>query len=124
MSPEPTHDEQMLALCERFFGAVVAADLTAVRACYAPDAVSWHNTDGKEQSVDETLRTLEVLPRFVKDFRYEDARRYALPDGFVEFHTVRCSNAAGVEISIPACVVCSVIEGRIMRMEEYLDSAQ
>ena len=48
-----TRDADMLALAKRFFAAVTAGDIKAVRACYAEDAIIWHNTDGISQSVDE-----------------------------------------------------------------------
>ena len=119
-----TTEEQLLGLCERFFAAVTAGDLDAVREIYAPEAITWHNHDNTEQALDQTLRVLAALPRFIKDFRYEDVRRYAIAEGFVEQHVVRGSTMRGEEIAIPAVVICKVVKGRITRLDEYLDSAQ
>ena len=114
----------MLDLCERFFAAVVAGDLDAVRAMYAPGAVIWHNNDGAEQSVDENLRVLRWATTRIAGFRYEDMRRLATATGFIEQHTLRGQAPNGAELRVPACIVCTVVDGRIARLEEYLDSAQ
>ena len=48
-----THPDD--ALAARFFAAIEAGDIDAIRAIYAPDARIWHNTDGIEfpgQTVD------------------------------------------------------------------------
>ena len=45
-----------------------------------------------------------------------------LIDGFVQQHVVRGRNALGEEFAIPACLVVTVVEGRITRLDEYLDS--
>jgi uncharacterized protein len=34
------------------------------------------------------------------------------------------AETAGGPFSMPACIVCEVRDGRIARLEEYLDSAQ
>ncbi|HEY8173274.1 MAG TPA: nuclear transport factor 2 family protein [Dehalococcoidia bacterium] len=113
----------MLELAERFFAAVTAGDLEAVRAMYAPDAVVWHNYDRASQSVDENLRVLGALPSLVENFRYDDVRRQATLDGFIEQHVVRGTTPGGDELDIPACIVCTVVGGRITRLDEYFDSS-
>ncbi len=59
----------------RFFAAIEAGDIDALRAIYSPDAVVWHNTDQVEQSVDENLVVLRWVDQNVKGWRYEDVRR-------------------------------------------------
>ena len=119
-----THDTDVLALRDRFFAAVTSGDIEAVRACYAPDAVIWHNTDGVSQSVDENLRVLGWIAQNVRDFRYEDVRCQPTPTGFVEQHITSGTSPGGTAFAIPACIVCTVVDGRITRLDEYLDSAQ
>jgi ketosteroid isomerase-like protein len=114
----------MLDLCDRFFAAVTAGDLDAVRAMYAPNAVIWHNNDGAEQGVEENLRVLRWATTRIADFRYEDVRRTATASGFMEQHTLRGQAPNGEELRVPACIVCTVRDGRITRLDEYFDSAQ
>lgn len=119
-----THAVDMLAIRDRFFAAVTSGDIDAVRACYAPGAVIWHNTDGVSQSVDENLRVLRWIAQNVRDFRYEDVRCQPTPTGFVEQHMTCGASPSGKEFAIPACIVCTVVDGLVTRLDEYLDSAQ
>lgn len=113
-----------MALAERFFAAIPKGDLEAVRAIYAPDARIWHNFDQKEQSVDENLAVLSWVVSNVSELRYEDVRRFPTPGGFVQQHVLRGRAKSGAAVDIPACIVCAVANGRITRLDEYLDSAQ
>ena len=90
---------------------------------YAPDAVVWHNYDGVAQTVDENLRVLRWLVRHVTDLRYEEVRRLRTPEGFVQQHVLRAKALDGSEVTIPACLIGTVRDGRIVRLEEYIDSA-
>ncbi len=113
-----------LELCEQLFSAIIRGDIDAVRAIYAEDAVIWHNNDGVEQSPDQNLRVLRWVVRNVKDLRYEEIRRHETPTGFVQQHVLRGTSPNGVVLEVPACIVCTVVDGRITRLDEYLDSAQ
>ncbi len=122
-SIDSVHEAAMLALCERFLSAIVRGDIETVRAIYAPDAVIWHNHQPNTETVDENLSVLALATRFIDGFRYEDVTRHATADGFVQQHTVRGRTPAGDELRIPACLVCTVSDGRIVRVDEYMDSA-
>lgn len=113
----------MSDVADRLFGAIEAGDLEAVRALYAPDAVIWHNTDGREQTVEQNLRVLRWVVDHLADRRYEEVRRAPTATGFVQQHVLRCTRAGGERVEVPACLVVTVDEGRITRLEEYLDSA-
>lgn len=122
--PATTNPAETLAIAERLFAAVQHGDIEAVRALYATQAVIWHNFDGVEQSPEENLRTLAWVTRNVTGLRYDDVRRQATPEGFVQQHVLRGVGPSGKAVEIPACIVCTVADGRITRLDEYLDSAQ
>src|ERR1700752_371833 len=111
-----------LALAERFLAAIVAGDFDTVRAIYAPDARIWHNVTGVAQTVDENLRVLRWLVRNVTELRYEEVRRLRTPDGYVQQHVLRATGPDGSAIAIPACLIVTVRDGRIVGLDEYLDS--
>jgi uncharacterized protein len=113
----------VLAVAERFFRAVEAGDVEAIRSIYAPDARIWHNNDRLEQTVDQNLRVLGWVARNLTDRHYRVQRRVAIPGGFMQQHVLE-ANTVGGPFSMPACIVCEVKDGRITRLEEYLDSAQ
>jgi len=114
-----------LDVARRFFAAIERGDLGAVRELYAPDAVVWHNFDGREKSREENLAMLRAAHEAVRGLRYEQVRLAPFPGGFVEQHVVRgYEHASGRELVLPAVVVCRVANGRITRLDEYFDSAQ
>jgi uncharacterized protein len=115
--------ESHLALAERFAAASIAGDADAVRACYAPDAEIWHNVDGKVQSVDENLRIAKWVAKNLQGYRQEEVHRVATTEGFVQQHVMRGQNRSGAEVTVPACMVARVKAGRIVRLDEYIDSA-
>ena len=112
-----------LDLAERFFRAVERGDIDQIRAIYAPDARIWHNHDRKDQTVDENLKVLAWVSRNLTNRRYNVQRRVAIPGGFLQQHVLEADTAGG-PFSMPACIVVEVKDGRIARLEEYLDSAQ
>ena len=113
-----------LEVADRFFGAIAAGDSEAIRSLYAGDAVIWHNDDGQGQTPDQNLRVLRWVMRNVKDLRYEEIRRQETSAGFVQQHVLRGVAPNGERLEIPACIVCTVSDGQITRLDEYLDSAQ
>ena len=117
-----THDE-IEALASQFFAAIEAGDIDTVAATYADDAVIWHNFDQVEQSKVDNLRTLAYVVRTVAGRSYDDVRRVVLDDGFVQQHVLRGSAAAGA-LEVPAMLRVWVADGRITRLDEYLDTAQ
>ena len=111
-------------LVERFFAAIEAGDIDAVRAIYAPDAVIWHNDDLIEQPVEENLRVLAGLHRVVSGLRYDVIRRVPAPDGVLQQHVLRGRLPDGAEVALHAAMYLQVRDGHVTRIEEYLDSAK
>jgi len=113
----------VMELAERFFAAIEAGDVDAARAMYAPDAEIWHNTDGVVQTRNDNVRTLGWMTTNLGGIRYTDVRRSATEDGFVQQHVLVATNRAGHRVEVPACIVISVRDGLVTRLDEYLDSA-
>ena len=114
-----------MSIADDIFAAIEDGDPARVRACYAPDAVIWHNTDRVEQSVDENLRVLGWLIDTFPRRRYDEVHRHEWHIGFVQQHVLRLTKQDGTVVELPACIVAKVAEdGKITRIDEYLDSAQ
>ena len=122
-TPNVTHDD-IDQLASRFFQALERGDVAAVGECYAPDATVWHNYDQLEQPRDANLRVLRWVVDNVAGLRYEDVRRVVLDDGFVQQHVLRGTAPNGTPLEVPAMMRVMVADGRITRLEEYLDTAQ
>lgn len=103
--------------------AILAGDVDAVSALYHDDAVVWQNTSGRELSKKQMLRIIGFLATGVDGLRYEDVHVQETPAGFVQQHTLCCLSKAGVAVRAAACLVATVHDGRIARLDEYLDSA-
>jgi ketosteroid isomerase-like protein len=118
------NERETLEIADRFFAAIPKGDLETVRAIYAPDALIWHNNDQTTQSVEQNLQVLGWVTKNIASLRYEEVRRYVTPSGFVQQHVLRGTAPNGKPLEVPACILCTVVNGRITRLDEYLDSAQ
>lgn len=116
--------QEHLDFAERFVSAIQAGDTAAVRACYAPDAKLWHNTDNIEQTPDQNMKVLDWFIRTLPDRHYRVIRREPLPDGFLQQHVLEATLPDGSKWAMDACVVVKVENGVITRLDEYMDSAK
>jgi ketosteroid isomerase-like protein len=117
-------DQDVLAFADRFVGAIQSGDTDTVRACYAPDAKLWHNTDGIEQTVDQNMKVLDWFIRKLPDRNYRVLRREVLPDGFLQQHVLEATLPDGRPFKMSACCVIRMKDGVISRLDEYIDSAE
>lgn len=116
--------QDYIAFAERFVNAIQTGDTATVRACYAPDAKLWHNTDNIEQTPDQNMKVLEWFIRTLPDRNYRVIRREALPDGFLQQHVLEATLPDGTKWAMDACVVVKIENGVITRLDEYMDSAR
>ncbi|MFZ9483684.1 MAG: nuclear transport factor 2 family protein [Ilumatobacteraceae bacterium] len=116
-------ESEMNDLGDRLVAAIAAADVEGVRAIYAPDAAIWHNFDQRDQNVEENLATLVDLHRRASNLKYTEIRRWLIDGGFVQQH-VLTGEAKGGPLAMPAMIRFEVVDGRITRLEEYLDTRQ
>lgn len=111
-------------LADRIFSAIESGDRDAVAGLWHDDIEVWHNFDRVTQTKDQNLATLEWMCARTERLDYADVRRVPTEDGFVQQHVLRLTFADGRTAEIPACVVVGVRDGRVIRIDEYLDSAQ
>lgn len=119
MTPQET-----LEFADRFVNAIQTGDVETVRDCYHPDAKLWHNTDNIEQTVDQNMKVLDWFIRTLPDRVYRVVRREALPDGFLQQHVLEATLPDGTKWAMDACVVIKIENGKITRLDEYMDSAK
>ena len=116
-------DEQVLQIAERLFASIESGDLAAVDDLYADDIVVWANHDGRASDKARSLRVLDWLCGRLGDRHYEVRRRIVIPGGFLQEHVLHGRAPDGTEIAMPACIVADVADGRVTRLNEYLDPA-
>lgn len=117
-------DQQKLAVADAFMAASANNDGAAITALCAPEAMTWHNHDGLESPSAETGKGLNWVHRAVPDVAWVTTALKTTPDGFV-WQSVLTGTAPGGPLHCPSCVVVTLDnDGRIKRIEEYLDSKQ
>ena len=116
-------EREINILADRLFAAIEAGDLEAVAACYADDAVIWHNTDQADQHKADNLQVLSWLVGHTAVRSYRDIRRTVIDHGFVQQHSLHLGFDDGRTADLPACLVVAVADELIVRIDEYLDGA-
>lgn len=114
---------EIFALAKRFFDYIERGDIAAMVACYASDAKIWHNTDDTEQTPADNGAALSGFVKRIADRKYGERRVHAFPGGFVQQHVLTGVRKDGVKLTLPACIICQVKDGKIARLDEYFDSA-
>lgn len=112
-----------LDVATRLFTAIEAGDVAAVAQLYAPGAVIWHSHTGTTQTAEENVQVLGLVTRRLRELRYEEVRRQRTDRGFVQQHVLRARGPEGQPVELRACIVCDVVDGRITRLDEYIDAA-
>ncbi|MBL0768594.1 nuclear transport factor 2 family protein [Sphingopyxis sp. XHP0097] len=117
-------EEQIRAMATRFFDAIEAGDIDAMRSCFTPDAEIWHNTDEAIVTRDQTATTLTGMVARIKDRKYAERRLTVYPGGFVQQHELKGVRVHDdVPVRLPCAIICRVEAGKITRLDEYFDSA-
>jgi ketosteroid isomerase-like protein len=119
-----TLNNDTLDLADRFFTAIQAGDTATLAEIYSPDATIWHNYDQQDQTREQSLVVLQWVIKNVGGLRYDEIRRDPLPDGFVQQHVLRGTAPDGSALEVPAMMRVYCRDGRITRLEEYLDAGQ
>jgi len=117
-------DRETKMLADRVMRAIETGDRAGIAACYAPDARIWHNFDGVAQTLEENLATLAFVERRLSNRKYEIVARHAFAGGYVQQHVLTGALNNGAPFRMPACLVVQVKDGRIARVDEYLDTGQ
>jgi len=114
----------MEQLANRFVAAIENADTRALDTIYTRDAVVWRNYDRREQPRDANIAGVAKFPQIFKSFKYADIRRHFYAGGLVQQHIVSGIKVNGDTFEVPVCMVITVRDDQIARIDEYFDSAQ
>ena len=116
-------DAETRELAVRLMEGITTGDVDAVGALYHEDLVGWRNVDGRELDRRQMLEIVRFLGAKVRDLRYEDIRVEPTAKGWVQQHVLRATAPDGTAVEMPACLVVEVADGKIRRLDEYMDSA-
>ena len=104
------------------FTAFEIGDMDTVRRLCAPEFKARQNLNN-EFDVETLIQFSQAVSAIVDDFRYEEIIRSATDRGFVEEHTVTGTLPNGSRLTLAACVVADIENGKIMQLREYVDTA-
>lgn len=110
-----------LELARHFIDCIEGGDLNAARACFHDDAGIWHNYDNVTQSVDQNMAVAASIIGKTKSRKYDYKRLVEIDGGYLQQHTLRVVTQDGKELAAEAIAVVVVEDGKIKRIEEYLD---
>ena len=111
-------------LCHRLFDAIEAGDIAEVDACYAPEMTMWFNVTNAESTREENLEALVKGKDLHRRRTYNDRNISTFDDGFVAQYTLNVVARDGTKVTLSACLVGEVHDGKIVKLFEYLDSGK
>ena len=113
-----------LEVANRFFDGLLAGDLAALEGACSPGSILWINITEKARPLEASLPGFALLRSRVPDLRMENVRRRGIAGGFVEQHVLAGTMPEGEPLRVVGCFVGTVADGRITRLEEYVDGGQ
>ncbi len=111
------------AVADRLFAAIEAADVATMRELYRSDVVVRNHATGSTAGLEDACAGAVKIAEQISDFRYEEVVCQATDSGFVRRHEVRGTSPTGSAFSVSACCVATVRDGRVVELDEYVDSS-
>ena len=111
-------------LCNRFFDAYENRRIEEIADIYAPDCIIWHNVFGRETTGAENLAALPDGYAMQRRRTYDDRIINTFDGGFVIQYTLRGVQHNGHTGALWICIVALCRDGKITRIDEYLDSGK
>ncbi len=108
-------------ILDRFFGSMQPCDTGMLRDCLTEDAIVWHSFDRKAMRPDDVAKTWEGMATAYPERGVTDVRRQQTSTGYVQQHLFVVRAKDGVRKAWPVCIVVRVQDGRIARLDEYID---
>lgn len=108
---------------DRFIAALEARDRVSIEEIYADDVRVWHNFTGVEQDKETNIARLEAA-WILATLKYDVVERIVLGDRAIQRHTLHFQREGRPDSSLHAALFILVRDGRIARIDEYLDASQ
>jgi ketosteroid isomerase-like protein len=108
-------------ILDRFFGSMQPCDTATLRDCLTEDAIVWHSFDRVVMRVDDVVKSWEGMATSFAERGVTDVRRQQTATGYVQQHLFVVRGKDGVRKAWPVCIVVQIRDGRIARLDEYID---
>jgi ketosteroid isomerase-like protein len=109
-------------LAEALAAGIDGRDLDGFVSALAPGAIVWHNHDRLEVDALDNMAMVATLAHLVDDMTSETLYLAPTDDGFVFQYVVRGTvSSNGKPFEMHNCIVATTADGRITRIDEYVD---
>jgi ketosteroid isomerase-like protein len=125
LRPQPAGPEiDAVDIIRRYNKAWFAQDLPGMAAFLAEDLVLWHNHIGRRFGKSEMLDFIRSALDVIARVEFRKARGVATETGVLQQHELYLEMKDGRVITdVPNCIVYTLRGGKIVGIEEYVDSA-
>lgn len=117
-------DTDLRDLCNRFLDSIERRDMGAVAEILSPDLQFWANFTNQTKSRDAMLEAIGAGYAAHRRRTYDDRQIRTFDHGFLAQYTCRLVRHDGSSLALWAAMVAEVRDGRIVRVDEYLDSGK
>jgi len=119
-----SQDSEVRDLCNRFLDAIEARDMDLIADLLSPDLQFWANFTNTTKGRDEMLQAISAGYSLHRQRHYNDRQIRALDGGFLAQYTCAITRHDGSTSALWAAMVADVRDGRIVRVDEYMDSGK
>ena len=103
--------------------AIVSTNASALEEVYSPEVVVWHNTDGREMTRDEIVSGVVAMNQAIKVV-VDVTSRQPTQTGFVQTQHWTFTPDSGAPLEAASAFWVTLdSDGRVARLDEYIDSA-
>jgi ketosteroid isomerase-like protein len=117
-------ETEIRELCNAFFDAYQDRRIDILDKLLADDCIIWHNVFGRETTKADNLARFHDSYKGQRRRTYDDRTINAFEDGFVIQYSLNGVMNSGHRGSLWICIVARVRDGRITRIDEYMDSSK
>jgi len=111
-------------LCNRFFDAYQDRRVDVLTELYADDCIVWHNVFGRDTTGADNLAALPESYKGQRRRTYNDRIINTFHDGFVIQYQLNGVQHSGHTGALWICIVGRVRDGKLTRIDEYMDSGK
>jgi ketosteroid isomerase-like protein len=114
--------EDAVDLVRTYNDAWLRRDVIAMADFLGQDLILWHNHVGREFGKEQMLGFISAALDVLVRVEFRNVRRTATANGVVQQHDLYIEmKDGGVLPAVPNCIVYTVRDGKIRRIEEYVD---
>ena len=117
-------DGELYDLCNRFFDAYQDHRIEEVADVISDDFVGWLAPFQKEMGREEWLAATPEGWERQRSRIYNDRKIDTFDSGWVARYTLNITEHSGRKSSLQVCIVAQCRDGKITRMDEYIDPSK